>query len=81
MDNDVTFQISLTWALVVITIALLIFVYSLLKESQPWKNVESTKDSTTTKPYQSGLSENSLVRGGEQLKRRRDYDGEYRRPI
>lgn len=33
MNGDVTFQISLTWAVVVIIIAILIFFYSLSKEN------------------------------------------------
>lgn len=33
MNGDVTFQISLTWAVVVVIIAILIFLYNLTKES------------------------------------------------
>lgn len=65
MNGDVTVQISLTWAVVVVIIAILIFFYNLSKESQPWENVESIKDSTTMKLYWSGPSESSPERGGE----------------
>lgn len=33
MNGNVTFQISLTWAVVVVIIAILIFFYNLSKES------------------------------------------------
>lgn len=34
MDGNITFEISLTWAIVVVIIAVLVFIYEIVKEKK-----------------------------------------------